>query len=100
MEKRAFLVGLFAAVAASATLPAAEYFADAINGNDANDGLTEATAKLSLKEAIALANTGDIVTLLPGDYSNGTVYASSAYSRAQITKPITLRAVAGPFCWS
>lgn len=46
---------LFAvAVAASATLPAAEYFADAINGNDANDGRTEATAKLSLKAALAL----------------------------------------------
>ena len=95
MEKRAFLVGLFAAVAASATLPAAEYFADAINGSDANDGLTEATAKLSLKEAIALASAGDTVTLLPGDYSNGTVTVSSSLSRAQITKPITLRSKNG-----
>ena len=95
MEKRAFLVGLFAAVAASATLPAAEYFADAINGSDANDGLTEATAKLSLKEAIALASAGDTVTLLPGDYSNGTVTVSSTLSRAQITKPITLRSKNG-----
>ena len=58
---------VLATVAASATLPAAEYFADAINGSDANDGLTEATAKLSLKEAIALASAGDTVTLLPGD---------------------------------
>ena len=82
-------------VATSATLPAAEYFADAVNGNDANDGLTEATAKLSLKEAIALADTGDIVTLLPGDYSNGTVTVSSTLSRAQITKPITLRSKNG-----
>ena len=83
------------AVAASATLPAAEYFADAINGSDANDGLTEATAKLSLKEAIALASAGDTVTLLPGDYSNGTVTVSSTLSRAQITKPITLRSKNG-----
>ena len=84
-----------AAVAASAALPAAEYFADAVNGNDANDGLTEATAKLSLKEAIALASAGDTVTLLPGDYSNGTVTVSSSLSRAQITKPITLRSKNG-----
>ena len=81
------------AVAMGAT--AAEYFADAVNGNDANDGLTEATAKLSLKEAIALANTGDTVTLLPGDYSNGTVTVSSTFSRAQVTKKITLRSKNG-----
>ena len=40
------------------TLAAAEYFADAVNGNDANDGRTEATAKLSLKAALALAACG------------------------------------------
>ena len=68
---------VLAAVAASATLPAAEYFADAINGNDANDGQTEATAKLSLKAALALADTGDTVTLLPGDYTNGVETKSS-----------------------
>ena len=77
------------------TLAAAEYFADAVNGNDANDGLTEATAKLSLKEAIALANTGDTVTLLPGDYSNGTVTVSSTLARGQIDKRITLRSKNG-----
>ncbi len=69
MKKVLMAIGFAVAVAMGAA--AAEYFADAINGNDANDGLTEATAKLSLKEAIALADTGDIVTLLPGDYSNG-----------------------------
>ena len=93
MNKISFIL-LFSMVAAMGAT-AAEYFADAVNGNDANDGLTEATAKLSLKEAIALANTDDIVTLLPGDYSNGTVYASSAYSRAQIDKRITLRSKNG-----
>ena len=95
MEKRAFLVGLFAAVAASATLPAAEYFADAINGSDANDGRTEATAKLSLKAALALADTGDTVTLLPGDYTNGVETTSSTYSRGYINKQITLRSKNG-----
>ena len=94
MKKIACLMSM-AAIVASATLPAAEYFADAINGSDANDGLTEATAKLSLKEAIALASAGDTVTLLPGDYSNGTVTVSSTLSRAQITKPITLRSKNG-----
>ena len=91
--RKSCLLVFAVAVAMGAT--AAEYFADAINGNDANDGLTEATAKLSLKEAIALANTGDTVTLLPGDYSNGTVTVSSTYSRAQITKAITLRSKNG-----
>ena len=77
------------------TLSAAEYFADAVNGNDANDGLTEATAKLSLKAALALANTGDTVTLLPGDYTNGVETTSSTYSRGYINKQITLRSKNG-----
>ncbi len=94
MKKIACLMSM-AAVAASATLPAAEYFADAINGNDANDGLTEATAKMSLKETIALADTGDTVTLLPGDYTNGVETTSSSYSRGYINKQITLRSKNG-----
>ena len=53
MKKAWMMVGFAVAVATSAV--AAEYFADAVNGNDANDGLTEATAKLSLKEVLALA---------------------------------------------
>ena len=77
------------------TLAAAEYFADAVNGNDANDGLTEATAKLSLKAALALADTGDTVTLLPGDYTNGVETTSSSYSRGYINKQITLRSKNG-----
>ena len=93
MKKVLMAIGFAVAVAMGAA--AAEYFADAINGSDANDGLTEATAKLSLKEAIALASAGDTVTLLPGDYSNGTVTVSSTLSRAQITKPITLRSKNG-----
>ena len=94
-EKMQRFLAALLVIPLAGTLAAAEYFADAINGNDANDGLTEATAKLSLKEAIALADTGDIVTLLPGDYSNGTVTVSSTLSRAQITKPITLRSKNG-----
>ena len=66
-EKMQRFLAALLVIPLAGTLAAAEYFADAINGNDANDGLTEATAKLSLKEAIALADTGDIVTLLPGD---------------------------------
>ena len=90
-----FSLWVVMAVVASATLPAAEYFADAVNGNDANDGLTEATAKLSLKAALALANTGDTVTLLPGDYTNGVETTSSTYSRGYINKQITLRSKNG-----
>ena len=40
MNKRIVMVWLLAA----GSLSAAEYFADAVNGNDANDGQTEATA--------------------------------------------------------
>ena len=80
---------------AAGSLSAAEYFADAVNGNDANDGLTEATAKLSLKAALALADTGDTVTLLPGDYTNGVETTSSSYSRGYINKQITLRSKNG-----
>ena len=94
MKKIACLMSM-AAIAASATLPAAEYFADAINGSDANDGLTEATAKSSLKAALGLANTGDTVTLLPGDYTNGVETTSSTYSRGYINKQITLRSKNG-----
>lgn len=95
MKKSWVMVVCAMVVATSVTLPAAEYFADAVNGNDANDGLTEATAKLSLKEVLALANAGDTVTLLPGDYSNGTVTVSSTLARGQIDKPITLRSKNG-----
>ncbi len=93
MKKTLMAIGFAVAVVSSAT--AAEYFADAVNGNDANDGLTEATAKLSLKAALALADTGDTVTLLPGDYTNGVETTSSTYSRGYINKQITLRSKNG-----
>ena len=93
MKKVLMAIGFAVAVAMGAT--AAEYFADAVNGNDANDGLTEATAKLSLKAALALADTGDTVTLLPGDYTNGVETTSSTYSRGYINKQITLRSKNG-----
>ena len=95
MKKMAFCGTMMIWMLAAGSLSAAEYFADAVNGSDANDGLTEATAKLSLKAALALANTGDTVTLLPGDYSNGVETTSSTYSRGYINKQITLRSKNG-----
>lgn len=38
------------------------------NGNDANDGLSPLTAKLTIKAALALATPGTSVEIAPGDY--------------------------------
>lgn len=47
------------------------YYADAVNGNDANDGLSPATAKKTLTAAVALcvAGKGDIVVIV-GEFND------------------------------
>ena len=90
MEKRAFLVGLFAAVAASATLPAAEWFVSP-EGTDAAGGGTEATPFRTINYAIDKASANDVVTLLPGDHVEGCVTNDSLASRVLVSKTLTLR---------
>ena len=84
------------AVAMALSLQATEYFADAVNCDDAADGLTAQTAKKTAQAAVDLAaSNGDIVTLLPGDYATGstaqTAGGVTSSSRICITNRITLR---------
>ena len=54
-------------------------YVDAVNGNDANDGLTAETAKQTLAAALALASApGDTVTAAAGTYADGTALHTSA----------------------
>lgn len=43
-------------------------YADAVNGNDANDGITPATAKKTIQAAIDQVSAGGQVRVLPGSY--------------------------------
>lgn len=93
----------------TARVPQAIY-ADAVKGNDANDGLTEATAKKTLQSAIEdAACGGDTVVALKGIYASGSmgyvnqpgyVVAAShpASLRARVTVPdgMTLESKFGP----
>lgn len=49
-----------------------EIYVDAVNGDDANDGFSSASAKKTLAAALALAYTGDVVHAAPGDYNEGS----------------------------
>lgn len=44
-------------------------YADAVNGDDANDGITPATAKKTIQAAIDQVSAGGEVRVLPGNYS-------------------------------
>lgn len=49
-----------------------EYFVDQRRPDDSGDGMTESTAKHTIQAAVDLAmQSGDIVTVLPGEYSEG-----------------------------
>lgn len=52
-------------------------YADAVNGSDTNDGLTEATAKKSLKAAVEIPCDGTVVAL-KGHYTNETMACAGA----------------------
>ncbi len=48
-------------------------YADAVGGNDANDGITAATAKKTIQAAIDEVDAGGQVRVLPGSYSETAV---------------------------
>lgn len=52
--------------------PAAVFYVDAVNGNDANDGKTPATAKKTLAATLPSAAYGSIVHAARGDYDEGS----------------------------
>ena len=49
-----------------------EWYVDAVNGDDANDGATSATAKRTLAAALSLAVWGDTVHAARGNYNEGS----------------------------
>ena len=69
-------------------------YVDATKGSDANDGLTEAKAKQSLKAVMEDAvRAGDTVVALPGTYRTGTMgYMSRPYYIESAGHPAFLQA--------
>ena len=99
------LVFSVAWLGALASFGATEYFADAVNGNDDWDGTAETYQggmvgpKLSLQAAADAAGEGstkadmNILTLLPGDYTNGVNTAN--HCRLYLTAPLLIRSKNG-----
>lgn len=69
-----------------------DLWVDAVNGNDANNGLTPATAFKTIQKAASLAGPGTTVHILPGIYRE-TVYPALSGST---TEPAVYRAENGP----
>ena len=83
-----------------------ELFVDAVNGDDADDGLTSVTAKRTLAAILPLATYGDTVHAAQGDYNAGSeTYEQALYyastkgnspSRGIVRRGVTLVADEGP----
>ena len=77
---------------------ASTYYVDASRPDDAGDGLTWATAKQTIQEAVDLAVDTDVVLVTNGVYNKGCRitpgYALS--NRVVITKNITVQSINGP----
>lgn len=87
--------------------PPRDLYVDAVNGDDANDGLTAATAKKTLAAILPLARSRDTVHAARGDYNEGSETYSKplivaaqngAYSPARgvVRSGVTLVADEGP----
>ena len=55
-------------------------YVDAVNGSDTNDGSSESAAFQTLAAAMAAADYGDTIIVLPGTYDSGTMTPSQAES--------------------
>lgn len=67
-----------------------DWYVDAVNGNDANDGFTPETAKLTLADAVtnAALTAGDVIHALPGTYEAGyMVSAPDDVTRSRVVVP-------------
>ena len=60
-----------------------DWYVGAVNGNDANNGWTAATAKKTLATTAALAVSGDVVHALPGVYNVGETLAPERFYTAE-----------------
>ena len=92
------IVVMFLALVFAPALHGATWYADAVGGNDANDGSTPAKAVRTLSAAMALTGLadGDTVIALPGTYESETMSGSDgASARVVITKAITLKSLNG-----
>ena len=85
----------FAAATAAIPATATEWFV-ATNGLDSADGLSEASAFLTIQRAVDAASAGDVVTVLPGIYGSGKTTVNCdglhCHQRVFISKDLTLRA--------
>ena len=90
-----------------AILPPRDLYVDAVNGDDAKDGLSAATAKKTLAAILPLAHSRDTVHAARGDYNEGSETYSKplivaaqngAYSPARgvVRSGVTLVADEGP----
>ena len=66
-EDGAMMAGCFAQ-----TVHGGEWYVDAVNGDDANDGATWGTALKTIAAAGEQALPGDVITVAPGTYDEGT----------------------------
>ena len=62
-----------------------DWYVDAVNGNDAANGWTAATAKKTLATTAALAVSGDTVHALPGVYNTGDMFSPERYYNQTLT---------------
>ena len=100
LDKPAFGLGckwtLLSAFAIFASLMepvfATDWYADAVNGDDAYDGTSAATAKKTIQAAIDLTDSGDTVYVAPGRYNSGvmTCAFNGVTARVVITNKINL----------
>ena len=92
MKTMHFLALALSAAAFSAM--ADEWFVDAKRPDDSGDGSSVATAKKTLSGAMKISSLkdGDVVTVLPGEYCDGTTGDGwSLPNRLYVTKSITVR---------
>ena len=88
-------------------LPPRDLYVDAVNGDDANDGLTPATAKRTLAAILSITRRHDTVHAARGDYNSGSETYDHAFyaadsgkgyspSRGIVRTKVTLVADEGP----
>jgi len=84
MHRRTVRATAAAAALAGAAAFAVDYYVDASGGNDANDGLTPTSAFATINRAVAAADTGTVIHILPGTYRESIHVGKSGTAAAPI----------------